>query len=855
MEASKEGEMPGEPSPESLPTETGEPRPKKTMMLAVIIVVIVIVAAIAAAFGLGLFGKKKEEQNLPPTAGARANTPTNIDIGGYVVLQSTATDPDGTIVNYTWYFGDGTSAIGADLTVVNHTYNYGGSYLVLLVVEDDKGATASNEANMVRIIVAFYEPSDATNTTAPLALLSADADVIQNNTAVNFNMTGSYGIQWNSASDDFDESWENITSMTMDYGDGSAVATITPAEIMTSAHTYTSPGHFAAKLNVTGGNGASTMVMRTIHVLSPQVTPPGTIKNPNAFVEVTIGEPQYLDPAVDYETAGGEVIQNAYETLIWYQRESAAVLVPMLATEVPSLTNGGISSDGLNYTFHLKTGVKFHDNTTMTADDVVYSIVRVLRMHDPDGPSWMLEQILNDYIQYYVGGPLSDYKNDSYNAQWALDAIGGTADNYIITEQDLTNVSEAAVQKVDDSTVTVRLTHPYPGFLYIAAYTVMSIVSKTFVEAHGGVTNAEHNAYMDENTCGTGPYILVTWEKGARIHMTRFAGYHGTAPALQDAYIIKANDVNTRILMLQAGDADTGYIPIDYESLFAGDAKFDITKGLPTFNVDFVGFNFDINETAAATFGSNVPSDFFQDPMVRNAFVHMLNSQLFIDNYLKGNGQVPNGPIPAGMFGYNESAPTYEYNLTMAMEYLQNATNAATGNSWWEDGFTIAFIYNAGNIVRETACQYLKNALESLNSMPGTHGVFAATINALDWPSYLTAVQTSPSPLPIFFLGWAPDYADPDDYVNPFLYSHGTFPSRTGYSNPAMDALIEEAASELVPSVREDLYNQITTLCYNDAPYIWLDQGNNFHIERSWLTGYYFNPMYAGFYFAAFSKG
>jgi flagellar basal body-associated protein FliL len=86
MEASKEGEMPNEPAPETLPTEIKEEGPKKTKLLAVIIVVIVVIAAIAAAFGLGLIGGKKEKTNLAPSCGARAMTDTAIDIGANVTF-------------------------------------------------------------------------------------------------------------------------------------------------------------------------------------------------------------------------------------------------------------------------------------------------------------------------------------------------------------------------------------------------------------------------------------------------------------------------------------------------------------------------------------------------------------------------------------------------------------------------------------------------------------------------------------------------------------------------------------------------------------------------------------------------
>jgi peptide/nickel transport system substrate-binding protein len=112
------------------------------------------------------------------------------------------------------------------------------------------------------------------------------------------------------------------------------------------------------------------------------------------FVNAVIGEPLTLDPAWDYESAGGEIIQNVYETLIAFDGSSAINLTPCLATEVPSIANGGMSTDGLNYTFHLRTAVQFHDGTIMDADDVIYSIKRCIMMNDVGGPSWMLTQVL-----------------------------------------------------------------------------------------------------------------------------------------------------------------------------------------------------------------------------------------------------------------------------------------------------------------------------------------------------------------------------------------------------------------------------------------------------------------------------
>ncbi|MEM2838963.1 MAG: ABC transporter substrate-binding protein [Thermoplasmata archaeon] len=845
MEASEKAETP-EPTPETLPTEVSEEKPKKTKLLAVIVVVVLIVAAIAAAWGLGLFGG--EAGNNAPTAGATASA-TTIDIGGTVTFTSTATDPDNDIVDYIWYFGDGQMVNGSDKSVVDHTYNYGGKYLVWHAVKDSKGNTASNEATMIRITVNFYEPAAPySNSTAPYAWINVTNDIINKSDISIVDLSESYGVYWNGSAW-IDHTTDNVTAATLDYGDGSDVEDADIAGGM--QHKYTTAGHFAMKFTLNNSNNGSaetsTTVMWTVHVKAETV-PLEPVKNPDVFVTATIGEPDFLDPAVDYETAGGEILQNVYETLVWYDGASAKDLIPLLAKEIPTIANGLVTPDGLNYTFNLRTGIKFHDGTTMNASDVVYSIQRVLRIHDPDGPSWMLEQIMTDYLSYYIGDELQNFSS----VQWVMDAIGhdpATEPHYVIGEIDVQHVAEAAVIKVNDTAVRFRLTHPYPGFIYIAAYTVMDIVSMEYVEAHGGIVNGEHNLHMDENTCGTGPYKLVSWESGT-LHMTRFADYHGAAPDIKDVYIKTVDDVNTRILMFQKGEADSIALPIEYEGLFTGNPNYRIDKGKPTFDIMFIGFNFNINTTAASAFGSTVPANFFNDIHVRRAFVHMFNYDQFLANVLKGNAIQPNGPIPKGMFGYNESIPKYSYSLTIAENEFKAAINTATGNSWWDDGFTVALFYNAGNTYREQACVYMKQALETLNP-----GKFSATINALDWPTYLANLRKSPSPFPMFWLGWAPDYADPDDYATPFLDSdYGTFPYRTGYHNDTINALIRAAAGELNETLRYQLYSQMSMKVYEDVPYIWLYQANNFHIERSWISGYYFNPMYAGFYYPQFTK-
>lgn len=882
MEASKEGEMPSEPAPETLPTEIKEEGPKKTKLLAVIIVVIVVIAAIAAAFGLGLIGGKKEKTNLAPFCGARALTDKTVSIGGNVTVESTASDSDGSIAMYHWYWGDGTNSSGATLNKTTHMYAYGGTYLIYHTVTDNQGANASNEASMIKIIVTYYQPSDViyddfsdpaaklyaevNNNTAPFAFLTADRDIVPNNTAVALNMTSSFGVggwAWiNGVNDTEGQTWDSgysyLTNATIEFGDG-ATGYNTTGKYMAISHTYVKSGHYAAKMTLKANNSGTavqTIVMRTIHVLTPAATSTGPIKNPDAFIEASIGEPLWLDPAFDYETAGGEVLQSVYENLIWYDGSSADVFKPVLATAVPTVANGLISADGLNYTFNLRTGVTFHDGTVMNADDVVYSIQRVLRIHDNTGAGWMLEQVLSDYAGFSVGDEIGAFLDGGYNASWIMNALNPTVQgwDHVINENDVKNISESAVLKLNDTAVKFRLTHPYPGFMAIMAYTIANVVSKDYVEANGGIVGGEHNTWMEKHTCGTGPYKLVTWEVGSKIHLTKFDGYWGTKPTIKDVYIVKANDVNTRILMLQAGDADSIYLPIKYESTFAGKADYRISKGAASFDLTFMTFNLNLNSTQTnSLFGGNITDDFFRDVHMRLAFSHLLNFSLYIKNVAMGNAIQPNGAIPKGMIGYNASTPYQEYNLTAAAAEFQLATNTnpANGLTWWASGFTIPMFYNSGNLGRQTACEMFKTSLESLAGGPKT-----ATVNTLDWPTYLGQMYNDNGYMPFYAIGWGPDYADPDDYTTPFLDSDvGTYPLFTGYKNDTINTLLRAAGSDPNPITRAATYTTMSQKVFEDCPYVWLTQPNNFHIERSWIGGYYYNPMFGGLYFPSFTKG
>ena len=131
-------------------------------------------------------------------------------------------------------------------------------------------------------------------------------------------------------------------------------------------------------------------------------------------------------------------------------------------------------------------------------------------------------------------------------------------------------------------------------------------------------------------------------------------------------------------------------------------------------------------------------------------------------------------------------------------------------DNWLDEGFNLEIFYNSGNTQRQTACELIKSGLESLNP-----GKIKVTVTPVEWATYLELRKTGK--MPAMFLGWAPDYADPDDYVQPFYMSGGTYATMCGFSNATLDTMIGDAAAELDTTQRATLYEQISMDMYNEC--------------------------------------
>jgi len=524
------------------------------------------------------------------------------------------------------------------------------------------------------------------------------------------------------------------------------------------------------------------------------------VPNPDTIVMTEFGEVQTLDPMWNYESAGGEMTERVYEHLVWYDGEKTEVF-PQLAEKWE------VSPDGTVYTFYLKKGVKFHDGTDFNAQAVKFSIDSTILLNDPEGPAWILAQVIKGGMQYM------------------------TSDTYGVTNQSEVDAYLAAegVKIIDDYTVQITLDYAFAPFLSSLQY-VPRIVSPTFVEQHGGFKPGFRTEYLHEHTCGTGPFTVAEWKPGERLVMERFDGYWGEKAKVKRVIINYVDEWGTRLLSFFSGESDTVMVS-------AANA-FDLIQKDPWLNNRQIvplkkGYVFEANPGATITSAfMNLQIKPFDNIKVREGFQYAFNWKVFIDQVYNGFAEQPAGLIPKGVLGHDDSLPKYTYDPEKAKRLLLEAK----GEGAFEDGQKITINYNAGNEVRKLGCLLMKDNIEALNVG------LKIEVQELDWPSYLAKFRNHE--LPFAIIGWIPDYADPDNYIATYAHSEkGYFVQAMLYKNATIDELVDKAAVELDSAKRAGYYREIQMELIRQAFYLFLAQPMSIHVERDWIRGNFFNPM------------
>ncbi len=547
----------------------------------------------------------------------------------------------------------------------------------------------------------------------------------------------------------------------------------------------------------------------------------------DTYVYMTFSTAQTLDPEAAYDSASGEIIENVYETLYSYKGRSITEYEPTLAT------NYEVSEDGLIYTYTLREGVQFHSGNDFSCKDVEYSIERILVINDSESGVWFhAETLLNND---------GSNANDDPNITWEM--------------------IDSSVECLDEYTVQFNLPKVDPAFFVKLLYTNASIVDSQWAIENSEWDGTEETwrdwvgidpkvkSYLHNNASGTGAYKLVNWD-GSDVIAERFDGYWGEAAAIKNVQILSVEELSSRLLALQNGDADRILLGsnIDWvtlENQVRGLKGIEVHEDSSWASLGVGGIHLvqdiviednKINVGSGELDGKGVPNDFFADLDVRLGFAYSFDLQEFADAMFLGNGVVLTMALPPSFLGYDPEVPIYAYDPEKAEEHFRKAFDGRL----WEKGFELTISYNSGNETRRTIAEIFKANIEDLNSK------FKINVRGIDWPEFLT--ERHANKLPVNIVSWGPDYADPDNFVHVFYHSQGYYGQQVSFQDTDIDNYIEQARSISNPEERTSLYSAVAHRAYELVPIIVYPTAQVFMVTRDNIEGVYYNPMVSHYY-------
>lgn len=353
---------------------------------------------------------------------------------------------------------------------------------------------------------------------------------------------------------------------------------------------------------------------------SPGATEPGGDLADDQTLRVRLaGEPETLDPQVTGFDVDISIMKQLYRGLLFYDGPDMN-LAPAVAKEIPTTENGGISEDGLTYTFNLRDDATWSDGQPVTAGDFVYAFQRLFT------PEIGVTGYYSSFYQVIEG---------------AEAAAKGEAP-----------LADIGVTAVDDTTLEFKLTRQLPTLLSLMALWPSYPVRQDIIEQFG-------DSWTEAgNLIGNGPFTLKEWVHDDHLTFEANANYWGEdTPTLQTLVYKILPDEAAAVIAYENGELDLTPIPLPDAKRFEGDPEQVKSPELGIFALEF-------NNTAPP----------FDNPDVRKAFGTAVDRETYIQSVRGGVGRAATEWLPPGLPGHDETrGDAYEFDPDAAKAFLADA--------------------------------------------------------------------------------------------------------------------------------------------------------------------------------------
>jgi peptide/nickel transport system substrate-binding protein len=497
-----------------------------------------------------------------------------------------------------------------------------------------------------------------------------------------------------------------------------------------------------------------------------------------------------LDPAESFEISTGEVLGNTYNTLVALNLADTSEVQPSIAA------SWTVSDDALTYTFTLKDGLVFASGNPITAEDVAFSIERVIKLDK--GPAFILSQ------------------------------FGLTGEN--VTER---------AKALDAKTFQFTVDKAYaPSFvLNCLTATAAMVVDKTTVLEHAeAVTpSAEYpydtdfgNGWLKTHYAGSGAFILRDWRANEVIVLERNDKYFGEKAKLARVLYRQLKESAGQRLALEAGDIDVAR-NLEPGDLTAVEGKDGIgVEAAPKGTVYY--------------FSLNQKNPNLAKPDVREAIKYLVDYDAIGATLIKGIGTIHQTYLPAGMFGAIDDKP-YRLDVAKAKDLLAKAG--------LPDGFTVTMDVRTVEPVTSIAQnvqQTLAQAGIKLEIIPGDGKQVLTKYRARNHDIYIGQWGTD---------YWDPNSNAETFSSNPDNGDDAkskTLAWRNAWDIPEMTKETADALLERDAAKRGATYEDLQRKVLAESPFVILYQQTEVAAYRTTLKGYTLGPTFDTNYLASASK-
>lgn len=478
----------------------------------------------------------------------------------------------------------------------------------------------------------------------------------------------------------------------------------------------------------------------------------------------TASDPVVLDGALVSDGESLRPIDQIFEGLTSL-KPGTTVVVPALAT------SWKISGGGKVWTFQLRHGVSFHDNTAFNAQAVCYNFNR-----------W-----------YNFTGPFQSYDATYY---W-LTVFGGFHHN---EDPTFTPSLFKSCKAMGKYVAVIRLTTRFGPFLSALTLPSLSIASPKALKKYGANKAEIRNgvfqptgSYGFKHPTGTGPFKFKSWTVGEKLVLVKNASYWGAKAKISQLVLRPISNNTARLQALQTGEI-MGYdlvAPQDFSAI-SGSSKLKLLRR-PAFNVAYVT----IHQCGTCV---------MKDKKVRQAVAYGLNRAGLINSsaYPKG-AEVAKEFMPPQLFGYaKKGVPTFSYKPTKSKSLLNSSSCHVPCNIdfWYPSSVSRPYMPDP-----KRNFEVFKASLENSG--------FNVTAHTAPWrPDYVKNVANGTAG-DLNLIGWTGDYGDPDNFLGTFF---GTKQDQWGFNNSKIRNILAKARAETSQAKRITLYQQANVMIMEYLP-------------------------------------